>query len=178
MNVSLDLKNLKIDQAWLINNRVKLIGAAIALIAVWYGYNGIYKINAEKVKVVKEKIRDEDMKTDAFNRLARLEKEVDRYRPYFTGNTDLSVLVDRISELARKSGLSILSLTTSGLSENETFFYGTVSIKMGGTYHQLGDFISFIENSRQFINIEKLQLARTADDSLSIDMLINTLILK
>ena len=51
-------------------------------------------------------------------------------------------LLEDITEIGRSSGLNIESITLDGEKKNEIFIELPINIKVSGTYHQMGQFVS------------------------------------
>ncbi|NQU73152.1 MAG: type 4a pilus biogenesis protein PilO [Candidatus Omnitrophica bacterium] len=148
-----------------LKNRILIIGIAIALISVWHGYNNIYKATITSIQKVKKDIYNEGVSIDISKRLSALNKEVKGYEDYFAKETDVLWLMDKVSRFAGDSGLKIISVNSRPCSPLKTFLYCNVNIVTTGTFHQLGDFISSIESSNEFMHVEKLSFDKSNESA-------------
>ena len=169
MNLNLKL-NLKKED--LIKNRVLLIGIGMGLFFLWFAYNKIYKTTVNSVKGINTSISTENANVDILKRLSTLQHTLSDYRGYFAKETDASWLVDKVSKEASNSGLNIISLNPQPLATRRSFVCGSVNLTAGGTFHQLGDFVAKMENSKEFIKIEKLSFKKN-NELLNVDMVIS-----
>jgi len=144
-------------------NKILLIGIAIAVISLWYGYNRIYKTTRDSLRKINIDIRSEGVNMEISTRLASLQNELLRYKVYFSKERDIPWLVDRVSKAANESGLRVVSLNSKPLVSSNMFLYSSLNIAVAGTFHQLGDFIARIENSKELIRIERLSFKKEGE---------------
>jgi len=147
----------------LLKNKTLIIAIAIALISVWHGYNNIYKGTVTAIKKIKKDIYDEGVSIDISKRLTVLNKEVKGYEAYFAKETDVLWLMDKVSRFADDAGLKIISVNSRPCSPLKSFLYCNVSVVTTGTFHQLGDFVSNIESSKDFMHVEKLSFEKSKE---------------
>ncbi len=155
------LKNLKKED--LLRNRVLLIGIAMALFSLWYGYNKIYVPTKNAIKQMKANLSQEGINTDISRRLVALEEQLSGYQHAFARGADVPWLVDKISNAAVASGLNVASLDSRPLTRKKQFIYSRTDLTATGTFHQLGDFISQLESSKDFVRVEKLTFKKNKD---------------
>ncbi len=155
--------DMKFDAAKenLLKNKIMAIGVGMALIAVWYLYGSVYKGTVVAIREVNGQIENEQQGGEIAKEVAGLQTVVAKYRSYFVKGKDESWLVDKVSRAANEAGLTIVSLNPRPLSDAGAFIYVGLSLSASGTYHQLGDFIGRLENSREFIRIEKLSFKKS-----------------
>jgi|GEM_PF-2504614 len=167
LNLKLDLKKEN-----LIKNKVLLIAIGMGLFFLWFAYNKIYKTTVNSVRAIDAGISRENTNVDILKRLNTLQHTLDGYRGYFAKETDASWLMDKVSKAASGSGLNIISMSPQPLANRKSFVCGSVNLTTGGTYHQLGDFVARMENSKEFIKVEKLSFKKS-DEILNADMVIS-----
>jgi Tfp pilus assembly protein PilO len=144
----------------LLKNKILLMGIALALIALWYGYHNIYKNMKASFNQLKLDLSNEGISADIAKNLAALQGTLGHYEGRFVKETDMLWVVDRVSRAANESGLKVTTLNSSPLIDLNTFLYSSANISVVGTFHQLGDFISRIEGSREFMRIERLSFKK------------------
>jgi len=155
------LKNLKKED--LLRNKVLLVGIAMAFFSLWYGYNKIYVPAKNAAKQMKMDISQEGINTNISRRLAALEEQLNGYQHVFARGADVPWLVDKISNAAVASGLNVVSLDSKPLARKKQFVYSKADLTATGTFHQLGDFISQLERSKDFVRVEKLLFKKNKD---------------
>ncbi len=144
----------------LIKNKILLIGALIAIIAVWYGYNEIYKNSIVSMQQTKSDIDNENINMNIAEKIANFQSELETYRGYFVKETDMPWLIDKVSKAADEAGLKIVSLNSRPSGAVAPLLYNSISLAASGTFNQLGDFVSIIENSREFTRVERMSFKK------------------
>lgn len=155
------LKSLKKED--LLRNKVPLIGLAIIVFSVWYGYNKIYVPTKNAINQMKTDFSQEGVNTDISRRLAALGEQLSNYQRVFAKGADVPWLVDKISGAAITSGLTVISMESKPLVQKKQFLYSKADLTATGTYHQLGDFISQLEDSKKFVRVERLFFKKNKD---------------
>lgn len=157
----------------LIKNKILLLGIALGLISLWFGYNKICKAGIASIQQMKAQVPEENLKTDVLRRTEVLQNTIESYKGYFAKETDVLWLIDKVSSLAKKSGLEVISLSPRPVVSLSNFLYGNVSLTATGSFHQLGDFVSAIESSSEFMRVEDLSFKKDKE-FLSADIVIST----
>lgn len=170
--MTLNLK-LGLKKEDLLQNKVLLIGLAMGLISIWYGYNKIYSPVTASIKQINADISRENVNIDISRRLSVLQGRLASYKGYFAKETDILWLIDKVSKAAKDAGLEIISLKSQPLVPLRSFLYGTVNLTVRGTFHQLGDFVAKIESSKEFLRVERLSFKKDKD-FLDADIVIGT----
>ena len=162
LNLKFDMKNLDLSKLKnlkkedLVRNKVLLAGIAIALVSMWYGYNKVYVPAKNLTREMKSHFSQEGVNTEISRRLVALDEQLNGYKGVFAKGADISWLIDKISNAAVTSGLAVASLESKPLVAKKQFIYSSTDLTATGTYHQLGDFVSQLESSKEFIKVEKL----------------------
>ncbi|MBI4336081.1 MAG: type 4a pilus biogenesis protein PilO [Candidatus Omnitrophica bacterium] len=181
LNLKIDISKLrdlkKIKKEDILRNKIAIICAAVALFSVWYGYNKIYKTTAAAIRRLNAEISSERSNAGIARRLAPLQAQVSRYEGYFEKGGDVPWLVDKVSRAADESGVNIVDLNSKPLTQLKSFAYSNLTLKVKGTFHQLGDFVSKIESADKIVRVEKLSFKKN-NDALDADIAIGTYFLK
>ncbi len=153
-----------------INNLVakhknKLINTAIIILALVVA-NHIFKIQSEKIKRLQEDKKNELRRREVLVAIDELENKLNQYRQDLA-RKDSSAVISSINELAKESGVSILSIKPD--QEARLGDYAKVpfmlSLKAAGS-HAIGKFISKLEANREvFYSVESLRIAPAPDGS-------------
>lgn len=168
INLSLDIKKIDVRK-----NKQLLIGIIVGIIAVWVGYNHIYKPGMNNLGKLKGELGNESINKDISKRLSMYQGVLAGQRKYFGRHNDVLWLMDQVSKAANSSGLNIVSLTAQAPSTCSYFLVNSVNLVAGGSYHQLGDFVSAIEGLKGFVRIERLFFSRN-NKELSANITIST----
>jgi len=156
-----------------LKNRILVIAIAVALLSLLYAYFRIYIPVTNEVRRTKEGIHKEGLNADILKRIVVLQDKLSTYEACFAKESEILWLVDRVSRAANDSGLNIIALNSKPLVSLNRFLYSKVNLEVSGEYHQLGDFVAKMENSGEFIRIEKLSF-RKDKESLKADVIIAT----
>lgn len=170
-----DLLNIKIDRIWFITHKVRILKIIVALLMVWYGYAVVFKRNMNRIKDAQSQIKDIQAKSQILTKLAVYERDINRFKELLGEKVDLSSMVKRLSDMAKRAGLTIISLKTLDIRSEGDFLYGSVDIHMKGAYHQMGEFVSMVEGAKEFMRIERLKVRRKDKGILDIAMVVGTL---
>ena len=157
MDLNLKLNFTKED---LFKNRVLLIGIAIGLISIFYGYNKIYKGTINFIQQTESNIYNEGIKIDISKRIEAFQRALGEYKGYFAKERDTLWVVDQISRAANDAGLKVVSLNPQPSVVLKSFIYNSVNVIATGTFHQLGDFVSSIESSKEFMRVERMSVKK------------------
>lgn len=166
-----------------INKLLKRTDIAVAVIIVTLGVVisvSLYNMRMRKITTLKNNIKEEKEKNDLLVVLNKLEGSLNAYRMRLK-KKDASVLINKITDLSRQSNIRINSLTPVQTQERDIFVKVPISVSLEGTYHQLGNFISALENSADFLRVESLSISvsgRTSEDTERIGLVLNSIYLK
>lgn len=156
--MNIDLRSINKEK--IIKNKVMIIAVAAGLLALNYGYNEVYSKTTKAIAAIRLQMGDETLKLDVFQRLSLLQGEIDVYKKYFSGAKDNLWLVDKVSIAVKDAGLEVISLNPKPLVTLKDFLYFKIDVSARGSFHQLGDFVSLIESSGEFMRIETLSFKK------------------
>ena len=155
--------------------RIYLIAAVAAVVVAVYLTFGIIP-QVIKVSRTSGQIRELLGNIDLVNsrvkqldqmkkRLSDLQAELNSYAKGLPQQEEIPEFLEELSNIAKTSHVKILSITPSELSvagkdKDDTGYYKEMSVLITAKsgYHQLGNFISSLEHSKRFINIEDLEI--------------------
>ncbi len=72
-------------------------------------------------------------------------------------------LLEDITEIGRSSGLNIESITLDGEKKNEIFIELPINIKVSGTYHQMGQFVSGVAAIPRIVTLHDYSIVPAGD---------------
>ena len=173
MNVMNLLKELKKDQ------KKMVIIAALVTITALFAYfrllfvpqvsglfNTVAKVN--KLKTELKNAEADIAKMGAMRiAIASYDEKIGRYGDLLPTETGIPTLLGSLSEMARSSGMKIVSIVPVEDKGNKTQqgqAYQTIPIMMNtrAGYHELGKFFSTLEDSERFIKIADIRIKSTA----------------
>ncbi len=108
----------------------------------------------------------------AVENLDALQRRFVDYKNVLSETQLISWLIDESNRLATDCGLTIISASPGPDIPNLDFRRITLRIEARGTYHQLGDFISSIENSERLIKISDFSAERGENATKGLRMII------
>lgn len=174
----IDLKtiNIQVIKEFLSDEtkRMYVILGGTAIIALLYAVVFIFPTFTSFSKVTTE-VKEINEKMNFINQsifkmahrkelLEKLQLELDSYAGGLPNEKEISGFLENISIIAKTSGVKILAITPSGLKplkieDTGIYYYEMpISITAKSGYHELGRFISEIEQGKRFMTVEGLQI--------------------
>ena len=144
-----------------INERIDLIVfALIIIIASLIGYNLVYKGGLNKIAAIKVQIEEEKKKNEILVIIAGLDKSLQSYQGRSFSSTEITLVLDKVSELAKRLGITIEKFDPLPAGYGEQFVELPARIPFSCEYHKLGKFLSLIESNQEFIFIKQLNVRK------------------
>ena len=99
--------------------------------------------------------------------IASYDEKIGRYGDLLPTEAGIPALLESLSEMARSSGMKIVSIVPVGDRDNKALpgqAYQAIPIMMSARagYHELGKFFSTLEDSERFIKIADIRIKSTA----------------
>lgn len=137
-----------------VKNR-KLVMLLIPIVAgVLIGGNMVVKPYLKRLATVKAEMGNLSQKESLYRTIAEQEKKISDYRQHLSRISDKAKVIEELNTLAAQSGLTVLSMIPDEKSVAAVYLEKIgVKIEAEGNYHQLGDFVSRVENLEQFAKI-------------------------
>lgn len=104
---------------------------------------------------VREAQQEQDLRTQVAGSLAALEQHRQRLAP----KAEPDWLLQEVGKLAREAGIAVHQLSPQPPRQWESLTYLVVTLQFTASYHQLGQFISQIENAERVIWVEEMEVA-------------------
>ncbi len=151
------MKNINLHLIDLLNlkSRVKnkFLDIVLVLLTIIIAYS-IYKNQNSTLASLKSNIKKQIDRNEVLERIIKLEKKMDSYRQVLKVQ-DASELINTINNVARASGINILSIRPEIKKVLPAYEKQIFSISITAeNYHLLGRFISKLESSSDFYLIE------------------------
>ena len=139
---------LKVKNRQLVMILLPIVGGALI------GTLFIVKPALKKISVAKHEKMNLSQKTATFNNIVALENKIMLYKNKIAVDGSKGSVSERLNLLASDSGLVVLSTSSDEKKAVGTSFeVAQVRIESEGNYHQLGDFVSRVENLPECVKI-------------------------
>ena len=152
-----------------------IIVGSVAFIAFIYfilivvpGFNELFKVSREagdlrnRVETAKMMITRIDLRR---GKLENLNEEVDKHAKHLPAQKEITALLGGFSSIAKNSNIKILSIIPYDLKaveidgkKDKYYSEMPIQIKAIGGYHQLGTFITKLEQEKRVIVIDDVQI--------------------
>lgn len=153
----------------ILSNKSFFLNAAVVLLAV-FGALQIHKMNGKEMVRLQDELASQKKKNELRKKILGLESKIERLRPLFPQQDPSDVMLG-VSEMARASGLVVNSVRPSGTITQPDYFNHVYVMSVGAKdFHQLGDFISKLENAKEIFVLNELQLNPQANEKYSISV--------
>jgi len=131
-----------------------LIGVAIFLLMLFWGGRWMYGsslANLIKYKEQRRRIILENRAGDKLNELKKLRSSI-------TTIKESSYFLAEVAKMVGKLNIKLISISAQPVEKNEESVTLGVNLDIDTTYHELGVFISHIDNSDVFIMVKKMEI--------------------
>jgi len=146
----MDLKDLsKIDTSQLLKNKNLLANAGIIILAFIITVN-LHRAQVKKINALKGKIAQENEITVSLDEIKTLEEQIDELKGDFPVGLSSDVVIEKVSSIARKNNTKISSIDSQAMVDRELYQLLPLRIDIKTDYHNLGHFISDIEQTGIF----------------------------
>jgi ACT domain-containing protein len=146
------------------DNKSKSIALGLGILLVtFFLCSNIMKANARKADSIRKKIGALSKKFTLRVDIENIEKKQQEYAIYFYDNINQQALRAIISDIARDTGVDIVSIKPLGSESIAGIAKGSLDISMRATYNQIGDFISRIEGLDRVTKIESIAMEGVSD---------------
>lgn len=144
-----------------------------------FGYHGIHARQQERVHLIQTQAAQEQTKRQSQHDVAALLEQVEQYRKRLPPEPEASWLVREVVALGHKAGLELATISPESPQQFQQFTRLGVSVQFEATYHQLGEFLDYIERSDSYIRAERLVLSRPREDGVpaSVSLVLSTIYL-
>lgn len=158
------------------------VGAFVALSAIaagafwnWYARDKAASIESRRKEYVKlRKEIDTGLATakrlpDFRREVASLEGQLEVLRSVLPEEQDVADLLRRVQAMATQSNLAILGFTPKNPAKQQLHAEWPITLKLEGTYHDLGSFLERVSKFPRIINVGDMKIeARASNDGSTI----------
>lgn len=140
--------------------KTTIVSVTVILFVAIAGMNFIYQPAKKKIKGIETAQEKERKKNKLLKEVDKHQKDIQRYRFRLSLNKDASYFINYVSKLADMSNVEIISIKP-GSSRKENYYQKLLlNLSLKASYNELGNFISKLENSEQFILVEKISFEK------------------
>lgn len=165
----------------------KVVNIVIIILALLIA-NNIYKGQAKNIAMLRDKKEAELEKNAVLNEIVKLEKKIAATKN-MVNSKDISTTINTLSNLAKDSSVKIVSLRPQ--TEKDYPFYVKYSFDLNvksSSYHQIGKFISRLENSTDIYAVELINIrpiegqyipeTEATTDKINAELKVSTILIK
>jgi type IV pilus assembly protein PilO len=156
---------------------LSFVSGVIVLAFAWFfGYhNGIYLPNKAKLTKIREQLAQQEKLQALRREIADSYAAIEGFRQWLPKKPETEWLVREVGRLAEEDGVQLTSITQQNPRQVQDFTLLAVTLRCVATYHQLGKFISALENTLPMIRIDDLDIARSSQDTVQANLSLSSL---
>jgi len=145
-------------------------------------FKEIKKLNDEILKA-KEELQETQkiarIKDKLIQEINTLRESIDYYERRIPSEKAISWLLIELSRVARETGIKYLSITPQPEEKKESYIKVPIRIEIQCGYHNLGKFLTKIENSQRFMSVDNIGILPDSSNPLKhrVSMTISTFML-
>jgi Tfp pilus assembly protein PilO len=151
-------KKLNLDE----KKKSIIIAAGITLLTFFISLN-IIRLHAFKRNAAKQAVKDQSQKIALRRDIEKIETMQKEYAAFFYNNLSQQALRSLISDLAHKTGVSIVSIKTAGREIIGNIIKESLDLSLNCNYSQFGTFINEIENLENITRVESFSIEPVSD---------------
>ncbi len=158
----------------LINVVILLVAAVISL--------KVYTKQSSDLNSLKAQNEVEIEKNATLNQISELSAQEAVYKEFINAK-EISSVLDVLSELAKESGVEIVSIRPETEEAKDIYIKYPYALSLtASTYHNIGDFISRLESHRDIFSVENINMSSHLSDGekpvekLGVTLTINTIL--
>lgn len=161
-----------------------IAGILFLIIGLYLIYNFMIAPQSEKINELKSQKSSLEQEVKKLIRIKRAlpkkkkeienkKEEIKIIKEYLPSKKDEHTLLQSISELVSNSNLAMSSINFEELKSKKDFKQFNISLKLKGTYHNLGSFLSSLSKLSRIVNVGNITLSSINQDNFSISIDLN-----
>ena len=162
----------------------QIVNILIIVLALIIAYN-IYKGQSKDIELLKAQKDGAIKKNAVLGEISKLEKEISSYKKTL-GKRDASLLMNNINNIARESGIKIVSIRPEAERDYPVYIrYSFVLVINAENYHRVGKFISSLESSPDIYIVDSLNIKSSLErkevgqpEEITADLILSTVFFK
>ena len=141
-----------------------LITGAIVLAFTWHvGYHH-YQQSQHAIATLEQRLHEEQATQALRAAVAHSLEEVGRFRQHLSPARDTEWLVSQVSSFAQEAGIRLNAIVQQDPRKLEGFTHLAVTLQFNASYHQLGQFVSRLENAPVFLRVDEMTIGSREQD--------------
>ena len=134
-------------------------GALVLCIAGYFGYNVIYRRNQQQLDRLQAQLAEQQETQNVRVQVAQSLNQIEQFRKRLPPQAETEWLVGHINRLAQGAGVQLTSVNPQPPKSVQEFTWLSVTVQFTSPYHQLGQFVSTLENAEPFLRIDGLEIS-------------------
>ncbi len=135
----------------------------IILVLIFAG--NVYKRQVKDIEVIKTTRDSEARKNEVLGNIRQKEKKINSFKNAIN-KKDVSLIMNPLSSIARDSSVKIISIGPQGEKDYPVYLkYSFALVVTANNYHNIGKFISKLENSGDIYIVESINIVESEGQS-------------
>ena len=151
-----------------------LSGAVIAALAALGGYQRLYAPSQHMLSTLQTQLEEQRQTQELRVQLARSLQDMERFRKRLPPKPEAEWLVHEVGQLAEKTGVQLTSIAPQDPTKLGALTRLAVMLQFRASYHQLGEFVSILENATAFMRVDRLEVVRVQQGIAQIGLTVST----
>ncbi|MFH1201946.1 MAG: hypothetical protein V1674_03530 [Candidatus Omnitrophota bacterium] len=123
----------------------------------------VYTDQIKKAQDIKIEIGEEKEDNLVISKIEDIKKNLEDYKKVALLDKDMGLVINMINQYANQIGIKFESMSPLAVKEIGPYFYLSVNLRFQiDSFNQLGSFISIIENSSLFLQVDGMSVANVS----------------
>ncbi len=140
----------------------RVVFILILILAFLFGRNVIYRNNLSNAASIEAQLEEETKKNEILKTIEILDQKLQAYQKRSFSAAETTQLLDRVSELAKQSGIEVETFNPLPAVEREHYIELPLKLSISCNYHKLGVFLAMLESTQEFIWAKELQMLKSS----------------
>ena len=157
-------------------NPILLSGIIIAMLAGYVGYHGVHQPAQRQVKRLDAQLAEARATQDLRERVAGSLERHERLRKQLPQEATMEWLLREVTKRAEEEGIQLQSILPQDRKDLRDASQFSVQLQLSASYHQLGRFVSALEEAKPFLWVEECSIIKNGQDQVpQIRVIVSTL---
>ena len=154
-----------------------LIAGAIVLAFAWHvGYHH-YQQSQQAIHILEQRLSEEQATYALRAAVAHSLEELEQFRQQLSPTQDTEWLVSQVTTLAQEAGIRLSAIVQQEPRTLQGVTLLAVTLQVKASYHQLGQFVSQLENAPVLLRVDEMTLGNRDQDGAQMRMTVSTMYL-
>ncbi len=141
-----------------------LLTGVVVLATAWIGLMLILPSGLQRLRAAKMILAEEQQKSQILGQLEAEQARVQPWQRRLSAGPNAEWLITETARLAREAGIRVTSMEPRTPIRFEGGSKLSVALSAECSYHELGQFLSFVESSMQLMMVEQVHITPAASD--------------